>query len=106
MFSTLIIAKFQKPDLESIAELFGEFDKTEMPERMGTLRRQLFNFNDLYIHAQDFAEDHGADRVEQARTDPRFIQISADLRQFFDPYNPNWSGPQDAMASCFYRWQR
>ncbi|QIS18469.1 TcmI family type II polyketide cyclase [Nocardia terpenica] len=106
MFTTLIIAKFQRPDLNTISELFGEFDKTDMPERMGTLRRQLFNFHDLYIHAQDFAEDHGPEQVENARKDPRFVKISEDLLQFFDPYAPGWTGPKDAMASCFYRWQQ
>lgn len=106
MYTTLIIARFQRPDFEAISKLFGEFDQTDMPKRMGTLRRQLFHYHDLYIHAQDFAEDHGAERVEEAREDPRFIQISQDLRPFFDAYDPSWRGPRDAMASCFYRWQR
>lgn len=105
MYSTLIIARFKKPDFGAISELFGEFDRTDMPHRMGTLRRQLFHYHDLYIHAQDFAEDHGPEQVEAARKDPRFIQISEDLRPFFDPYDPNWQSPKDAMASCFYRWQ-
>ncbi|WP_187776374.1 TcmI family type II polyketide cyclase [Antrihabitans cavernicola] len=106
MFSTLIIAKFEQPELNSIADIFGEFDRSDMPERMGTMRRQLFKYHDLYIHAQDFAEDHGPDQVEKARTDPRFVKISDDLRPFFNAYDPNWSGPKDAMAQCFYRWQR
>lgn len=105
MFSTLIVAKFKRPDLEEIAGLFGAFDKTDMPHRMGTLRRQLFNYHDLYIHAQDFAEDHGPEQVENARQDERFVKISNDLRPFFDPYDPSWQSPRDAMASCFYRWQ-
>jgi cyclase len=104
MYTTLIIARIQRPEFAAISDIFGEFDHTEMPERMGTLRRQLFHYRDLYIHAQDFAEDHGADQVEQAKEDPRFIQVSKDLRPFFEAYDPNWRGPKDAMASCFYRW--
>jgi len=106
MYTTLIIAKIQKPDFATISELFGEFDRTDMPERMGTLRRQLFHFHDLYVHAQDFASDHGSAKVMQAREDPRFVQISQDLRPFFEPYDPSWSSPKDAMASCFYRWPK
>ena len=106
MYSTLIIAKFKRHDPEQIAKLFKEFDESDMPQRMGTLRRQLFSYHDLYIHAQDFAQDHGPDRVEQARQDPRFIQISDDLRPFFEPYDPNWKGPKDAMASTFYHWEQ
>jgi Polyketide synthesis cyclase len=106
MFTTLIIARFKRPDLDAISGLFKEFDETDMPWRMGTLRRQLFNYHDLYIHAQDFAEDHGAEQVEQAREDPRFVQISDDLKPFFNPYDPSWKSPKDAMASSFYRWQR
>lgn len=105
MYTTLIIARLQRPDFDGIADLFGDFDKTDMPQRMGTLRRQLFHYRDLYIHAQDFAEDHGPEQVEKAREDPRFVQISKDLRPFFDAYDPNWRGPKDAMATCFYRWQ-
>jgi len=104
MYTTLIIARLQRPDFDSIANIFGKFDETDMPQRMGTQRRQLFHFHDLYIHAQDFAADHGQQRVEESKEDPRFVQISKDLRQFFEPYDPNWASPKDAMASCFYRW--
>jgi len=106
VYTSLIIARIQQPDFTAISEIFREFDRTDMPERMGTVRRELFHFHDLYIHAQEFAEDHGTARVEQAKTDPRFVQISKELRPYFEAYDPTWASPKDAMASCFYRWTR
>ncbi|MCM6778699.1 TcmI family type II polyketide cyclase [Nocardia sp. CDC159] len=88
-----------------IAGLFAEFDGTDMPHRMGTRRRQLFYYQGLYFHLQDFDTDDGGARIDQARSDPRFIGISADLRPFVSPYDPKtWRSPADAMATRFYNW--
>ncbi|MEU7799836.1 TcmI family type II polyketide cyclase [Micromonospora arborensis] len=106
MHSTLIIARRAGSFEPKIAELFGAFDETEMPERMGTLRRQLFTFNDLYLHLQDF-ESEGAVAIDSARSHPLFQQISADMRPFVEPYNPQtWRSPTDAIATKFYHWER
>ena len=32
-----------------VAKLFSEFDATDMPQRMGTRRRQLFSYRGLYL---------------------------------------------------------
>ncbi|XVQ14177.1 TcmI family type II polyketide cyclase [Spirillospora sp. CA-255316] len=106
MHSTLIIARKAGPYEEEIAKLFGAFDETEMPERMGTLRRQLFTFNDLYLHLQDF-ESEGSAAIDSARAHPLFQQISADMRPFVEAYDPEtWRSPADAIASRFYHWER
>jgi cyclase len=107
MNSTLIVAKMEPGSGDDVAKLFGEFDRTEMPGRMGTRRRQLFRYQGLYFHLQDFDADHieGGDAIEQARTHPLFVGISADLKPFIDPYDPNWKSPADAMAERFYAWQ-
>jgi cyclase len=89
-----------------VARLFGAFDDTEMPHRMGTRRRQLFMYRGLYFHLQDFTDDTGGERIEEAKTDPQFIQISNDLKPFIDAYDPaTWRSPADAMATRFYSWE-
>jgi cyclase len=107
VYSTLIVARFDPAAKPDIAQLFGDFDATDMPERMGTLRRQLFGYHDLYFHLQDFASEDGRQAIEAARTDPRFQQISADMRPFVQAYDPQtWRSPADAMATRFYHWER
>ncbi|HEX4833746.1 MAG TPA: TcmI family type II polyketide cyclase [Trebonia sp.] len=106
MRSTLIVARMDPSSADEVARLFTEFDKTEMPHRMGTRRRELFRYNGLYFHVQDFDGDHGSDAIMQARTDPRFIQISDDLKAFIGAYDPaTWRSPADAMATPFYHWE-
>jgi cyclase len=90
---------------DDVAELFAEFDTTEMPERMGTRRRQLFAYKGLYFHLQDFDADHGGERIDQARTHPLFVKISEDLKAHIGAYDPaTWRSPADAMATRFYSW--
>jgi cyclase len=106
MHSNLIVARMRPESGEDVARLFGAFDTTDMPHRMGTLRRQLFSYRGLYFHLQDFAEENSGEHIEQAKTEPLFKQISADLRPFIESYSPDWRSPSDAMATRFYTWER
>jgi cyclase len=107
MFSTLIVARMQPGFSDDVAGLFGEFDGTEMPELMGTRRRQLFSYRGLYFHLQDFDADHGGAVIEEAKTHPLFVDISESLKPFIGAYDPaTWRSPADAMATRFYHWQK
>ncbi|MET9592095.1 TcmI family type II polyketide cyclase [Streptomyces sp. NPDC006516] len=106
MHSTLIVARMAPTSAEKVAELFEAFDTTDMPGRMGTRRRQLFAYRGLYFHLQDFTQDDGAHRIEDAKADPRFVGISEDLKPFIQAYDPaTWRSPADAMADRFYEWR-
>lgn len=106
MHSTLIVARMDDASHSAVAGLFADFDATEMPHIMGTRSRQLFSFRGLYFHVQTFDTDDGVDRIERAKTDPRFVRISADLKPFIDAYDPaTWRSPADAMAIRFYHWE-
>jgi cyclase len=105
MHSSLIVARMDAASQHEVARLFGEFDQTEMPHLMGTRRRQLFAYRGLYFHLQDFDTDNGGQLIEQAKTDPRFVQISDDLKPFIEAYDPaTWRSPADALAQRFYAW--
>ncbi|MBZ3907919.1 MULTISPECIES: TcmI family type II polyketide cyclase [Streptomyces] len=105
MHSTLIVARMDVESSAQVAELFADFDRSEMPHRMGTRRRQLFSYNGLYFHLQDFDGENGGELIQEARTDPRFVRISDDLKPFVAAYDPaTWRSPADAMASRFYDW--
>ncbi|MHA6758336.1 TcmI family type II polyketide cyclase [Streptacidiphilus sp. PAMC 29251] len=106
MHSTLIVARMDLASGTDVAALFGEFDSTEMPHLMGTRRRQLFSYQGLYFHLQDFDTDNGGELIEAAKNDPRFQRISSDLKPFIDAYDPEtWRSPADAMATRFYDWE-
>ncbi|MFC1411204.1 TcmI family type II polyketide cyclase [Streptacidiphilus sp. N1-12] len=106
MHSTLIVARMDLGSSADVSKLFTEFDATEMPHLMGTRRRQLFSYRGLYFHLQDFDADNGGELIERAKTDPRFIGISNDLKPFIEAYDPaTWRSPADAMATRFYDWQ-
>lgn len=106
MYSTLIVGRMRPRSSAEVARLFGAFDQTDMPHRMGTLRRELFTYQGLYFHLQDFAGEHGGERIIQARSDPRFIKISEDLKPYIEAYDPDtWRSPADAMATRFYHWE-
>ncbi|MEU0687183.1 TcmI family type II polyketide cyclase [Streptomyces uncialis] len=106
MHSNLIVARMAPGATADVARLFNAFDTTEMPHRMGTRRRQLFAFRGLYFHLQDFDTENGGELIEEAKTDPRFIRISEDLKPHIEAYDPaTWRTPADAMATRFYSWE-
>lgn len=76
MHSTLIVARMEPGYNSDVAALFAKFDESEMPQLMGTRRRQLFSYRGLYFHLQDFDSDNGGELIEKAKTDPRFVAIS------------------------------
>ncbi|MFB7297721.1 TcmI family type II polyketide cyclase [Streptomyces rubiginosohelvolus] len=107
MHSTLIVARMLPESAEHVAKLFADFDATEMPHRMGTRRRELFSYQGLYFHLQDFEGEEGHQGIEAARSHPLFQGISADLSEHITAYDPEtWRSPADAMARRFYRWEQ
>ncbi|MFI9272581.1 TcmI family type II polyketide cyclase [Kitasatospora sp. NPDC052896] len=106
MHSNLIVARMDIGSSNEVARLFGAFDETDMPHRMGTRRRQLFAYRGLYFHLQDFDSEHGGEHIEKAKEDPLFVGISQDLKPYIEAYDPStWRSPSDAMATRFYHWQ-
>ncbi|MFE2286524.1 TcmI family type II polyketide cyclase [Streptomyces sp. NPDC059443] len=106
MHSTLIVARMDPGSSIDVAKIFGEFDGSEMPHRMGTRRRQLFEYRGLYFHLQDFDEDNEGRQIQEARHDERFVRISEDLKPYIEAYDPaTWRSPADAMAKRFYNWE-
>jgi cyclase len=105
MHSTLIVARMDPSSKDDVARIFGEFDRSEMPHLMGTRRRELFSYRGLYFHLQDFESEQGGEAIEETKTHPLFVKVSADLKPFIEAYDPaTWRSPADAMANRFYHW--
>jgi cyclase len=107
MHSTLIVARMLPQSAQDVARIFAEFDDTGMPDLMGTRRRELFMYNGLYFHLQDFDTEAGNTAIEETKTHPLFVKVSDDLKPYIEAYNPaTWRSPKDAMATRFYHWDR
>lgn len=105
MHTTLIVARLRTDETSQVAKIFEDFDRTEMPDLMGTRRRQLFHYRGLYFHLQDFTSDGGGHVIEQVRQHPLFVQVSEDLKPYIAAFDPaTWRSPADAMATRFYEW--
>ena len=107
MHSTLIVARMNPDSAGDVADIFKGFDATDMPDRMGTRRRELFMFHGIYFHLQDFDSESGGDAIENTKNHPLFVKVSEDLRPYVQAYDPaTWRSPADAMATRFYHWAR
>ncbi|HKR49247.1 MAG TPA: TcmI family type II polyketide cyclase [Pseudonocardiaceae bacterium] len=103
MHRTLIVARMDVRDSESIAEVFAESDSTDLPYLIGVSRRTLFTFHDLYFHLVEAAQDISPN-LYQVRSHPLYSDINTKLSRLITPYDPNWKEPKDAMATPFYMW--
>jgi cyclase len=100
----VIVAKIKPGAEEKVAEIFGESDRSELPQLAGVTHRSLFVLEDVYVHYVEMEEDF-TESVDQVRDHPLFKEISRRLDEYITPYNPEtWRSPKDATAREFYVW--
>lgn len=100
----VIVAKIKPGAEESVAALFEESDRSELPKLAGVRHRSLFVLDDVYIHLVELDDDF-ADTVDNVRDHPLFKDISRRLDAYITPYDPEtWRSPKDAQAREFYAW--
>ncbi|GHH72170.1 polyketide synthase [Streptosporangium violaceochromogenes] len=104
MRRTLIVARMDPGDAGTVAGIFADSDATELPGLIGVTRRTLFHFHDLYFHLAE-SETDVPSRVDEVRRHRLFTGVSDRLAPYVLPYDPNWRGPRDAMATAFYEWE-
>ncbi|MFI1972469.1 polyketide synthase [Streptomyces cinnamoneus] len=106
MHHTLIVARMAPGSAPAIADVFADSDRGELPHLVGVTRRSLFQFDDIYMHLIE-AERDPAPAIAELAGHPEFRSISERLSTHVSAYDPEtWRGPRDAMAHCFYRWER
>lgn len=107
MHHTLIVARMAPGAAPDIAKVFAESDRGELPHLVGVNRRSLFEFGDgVYLHLIESDEDP-APTIAGLTGHPEFRQVSERLEPYVSAYDPaTWRSPKDAMARCFYRWER
>jgi cyclase len=106
MHHTLIVARMTPGSAPDIAKVFEDSDRGELPHLVGVSRRSLFQFGDVYLHLIESERDPGP-AIARLTGHPEFQQVSEQLSAYVTAYDPEtWRSPKDAMASCFYRWER
>jgi len=100
----VIVARIAPGSEDTVAGIFAESDRTELPSLAGVKHRSLFILDDVYVHYVETDEDFEA-AVDQIRANPLFTEISSRLDEHITPYNPEtWRSPKDATAREFYSW--
>ena len=72
MHRTLIVARMDPKDSESVATVFEESDSTDLPHVIGVARRTLFSFHDLYFHLVEADQDISP-HLYRARSHPLYL---------------------------------
>jgi cyclase len=106
MHHALIVARMAPQSAKDIAGVFADSDRGELPHLVGVTQRSLFQFGDVYMHFIEAEQDPGP-AIAKVTGHPEFVDISKRLEAFVSPYDPQtWRSPKDAMARCFYHWER
>ncbi|MGC9544638.1 TcmI family type II polyketide cyclase [Streptomyces sp. UG1] len=106
MHHALIVARMAPQSAANIAGVFAASDRGELPHLVGVTQRSLFQFGDVYMHFIEAEQDPGP-AIAKVAGHPEFVDISKRLEAFVSPYDPEtWRSPKDAMARCFYHWER
>ncbi|CQR65870.1 TcmI family type II polyketide cyclase [Streptomyces leeuwenhoekii] len=106
MHHTLIVARMAPGSAQDIAKVFAESDRGELPHLIGVSGRSLFQFGDVYLHLIESEQDPGP-AIAKMAGHPEFKDVSERLSAYVTAYDPaTWRSPKDAMANCFYRWDR
>jgi cyclase len=100
---TLIVARMNPADVDTIAQIFADSDAAGLPQMLGAVRRTLFGFHDVYAHLIE-APVPISERMAQISRHPMFQDVSAKLAAYVRPYDPGWRGPADSVARPFYSW--
>ncbi|MGA5493586.1 TcmI family type II polyketide cyclase [Streptomyces cinereoruber] len=107
MHHALIVARMAPGSAPAIADVFAASDSGELPHLVGVSRRSLFQFgDDVYLHLIESERDP-APAIAKLTGHPEFRDVSDRLATYVSAYYPEtWRSPRDAMAQCFYRWER
>ncbi|MFG3146004.1 TcmI family type II polyketide cyclase [Streptomyces sp. NPDC048243] len=106
MHHALIVARMAPGSAPAISDVFAASDRGELPHLIGVNRRSLFQFGDVYLHLIESERDP-APAIAKVAGHPEFRNVSDELAAYVSAYDPQtWRSPKDAMAQCFYTWER
>src|SRR4051812_43803664 len=98
MHRSLIVARIAPTAVNRVADLFRESDATDLPDKVGVLRRSLYVRDDLYIPLLETAEPSES-ALRPAQQEPEFHRVSPRLGDYIRPYDPDTGrSPADALA--------
>ncbi|WFE97807.1 TcmI family type II polyketide cyclase [Micromonospora sp. WMMD987] len=101
-FRNVIVCRMVPGSEQTVADVFGYYDRTTRPQDLGVVGRTLLSFHGLYIHLIE--RDADPKVTGQTRGLPAFQQIAEQIAPYVTPYPKDWRNPSDSVAKEFYRW--
>ncbi|MEN2423107.1 TcmI family type II polyketide cyclase [Streptomyces rimosus] len=107
MHSVVFVGTMDADAASDVADLFAEFDASDLPIVAGACRRQMFTYHDLHINVLDFRREPDSAQIEMLKTDPRVVDHERRLNKLVAPLRPDtWRGAADSAAMPFYLWHQ
>lgn len=101
-FRNVIVCRMVPGSEQTVADVFGYYDRTTRPQDLGVVGRTLLSFHGLYLHLIERNADPKV--TGQTRGLPAFQQIAEKIGPYVTPYPRDWKNPSDSVAKEFYRW--
>lgn len=101
-FRNVIVCRMVPGSEQTVADVFGYYDRTTRPQDLGVVGRTLLSFHGLYIHLIERNADPKV--TGQTRGLPAFQQIAEKIGPYVTPYPRDWQNPSDSVAKEFYSW--
>ncbi|ASW52945.1 TcmI family type II polyketide cyclase [Plantactinospora sp. KBS50] len=102
---TVIVGRLKPGAEPDVARIFAESDAGALPEALGVTGRWLYAIDDVYVHLLE-QRAAAAAATRESHDRPAFAKIMEDLSPYVGPYRPEaWQGPEDSVATPFYRWR-
>ncbi len=99
---TLMIRKFDARHIPELTSIFEHTDtETQLPQRVGVRRRDLFEFQGRCLHLVQCDQDF-VTRLRETRDDPDWRELDQALRQYLLPSDPARPGME--LLTPFYTW--
>ncbi|MGX4653899.1 TcmI family type II polyketide cyclase [Micromonospora sp. SCSIO 07396] len=101
-FRNVIVCRMVPGSEQTVADVFGYYDRTTRPQDLGVVGRTLLSFHGLYLHLIERNADPKV--TGQTRGLPAFQQIAEQIAPYVTPYPRDWRNPSDSVAKEFYSW--
>ncbi|GAA1772252.1 TcmI family type II polyketide cyclase [Streptomonospora arabica] len=97
----LMVSRMDPDNADTVARLFAEHDRSDLPRRVGVSSRTLFHYQGLTMHLIQ-AEHDIRESVLALHREPAFREVNEQLAPYMSPIVSDWRGVGDSQAMEFY----
>ncbi|GAA2009409.1 hypothetical protein GCM10009799_41600 [Nocardiopsis rhodophaea] len=97
----LMVSRMDPGSMETVARLFAEHDRSNLPVDLGVTSRTLLHYQGMTMHLIQ-SEQEVFDNLSRLHQDPSFQELNRKLAPHMKPIVSDWRGIQDSRAVEFY----